>query len=130
MGAQNSSGDPSWTGWFEAQSLATFTDAAVTGDYMMSKLPLLEPETNGISGEFDLSSSGNVTAGVTTAGEGDFTYDQSITGTYGWDTAATGTGSFLTAGGASGVSCIVISSTKDACIFDTDAEASVVILQQ
>ena len=130
MGAQNSSGDPSWTGWFEAQSLATFTDAAVTGDYMMSKLPLLEPETNGISGEFDLSSSGNVTAGVTTAGEGDFTYDQSITGTYSWDTAATGTGSFLTAGGASGVSCIVISSTKDACIFDTDSEASVVILQQ
>ena len=117
-------------GWIEPQSQTTFTDAAVAGNYLFGQLPRIEPGSNGNVGELDLSSSGNVTAGVTTAGEGDFTYDQSITGTYSWDTTATGTGSFLTGGGASGLSCMVISSTKAACIFNTDSEPSVLILQQ
>jgi hypothetical protein len=121
---------PIESGVMEPQTQTTFTDAAVAGDYMFGQLPLMEPGSNGNVGETDLLSNGNLATGLTTAGEGDFSYDQSITGTYSWDTTATGTGSFLTGGGASGISCVVISSTKAACIFNTDTEPSVMILQQ
>jgi len=119
------------TGWMEPQTQTTFTNAAVAGNYLFGQLPRVEPTTNGNVGEFYLSNSGGFTASVTTAGEGDFTWDQSMTGgTYSWDTTATGTGSFLTGGNLSGISCVVINPTKAACIFNTDDSPSVEILQQ
>jgi hypothetical protein len=118
-------------GWMEPQTQTTFTNAAVAGNYLFGQLPRIEPTSNGNVGEFYLSNSGGLTANVTTAGVGDFTWDQSMTGgTYSWDTTATGTGSFLTGGHLSGISCVVISPTKAACIFNTDDSPSVEILQQ
>jgi hypothetical protein len=118
------------TGWIEAQTQATFTDAALAGNYLFHQLPRINPSSNGNIGEFDMSSSGSLSAEFTTAGEIDFTYDQSKTGTYSWDSTAPGTGSFLTVGGVTGISCVVISPTKDACLFNTDDTPSVEILQQ
>ncbi|MGA9063249.1 MAG: hypothetical protein WB341_16505 [Terracidiphilus sp.] len=117
-------------GWVEPQSQTTFTDAAVAGNYMAGKLPVMEPASNDIAGQYDLLSNGNYTGGLTTAGEGDFSYDQSISGTYNWDTTVTGTGAFLVGSGSSGMSCIVISSTRAACIVNADTSPSVMILQQ
>jgi hypothetical protein len=102
----------------------------VAGNYLFGQLPRPEPTSNGNAGEFDLSNSGNVTGGITTAGVGDFSYDESISMTYSWDPTVTGTGSFLVGSGSKGLSCIVISSTKDACIFNGDDSPSVAILQQ
>jgi hypothetical protein len=117
-------------GWVEPQTQTTFTDAAAAGDYMVGKVPVLEPASNGIAGQYDLLSNGNYTGGLTTSGEGDFSYDQPISGTYNWDTTATGTGSFLMGSGSSGMSCMVISSTRAACIVNADTSPGVMILQQ
>jgi hypothetical protein len=119
------------TGWLEPQSQTTFTDAALAGNYMLGELPLMEEQKNGNVGDFDLLATGSGSANVTSAGIGDFTYDQSQgVGTYTWDTTASGTGSFLIGSGSKGISCIVITSTKDACIFNGDDRPSVMILQQ
>ncbi len=114
----------------EPQSQTTFTDAAVAGNYMVGKLPMMEPASDDIAGQYDLLSNGNYTGGLTTAGEGDFSYDQSISGAYNWDTSVTGTGSFLVGSGSSGLSCVVTSSTRAACIVNADTSPSVMILQQ
>ncbi len=124
-------------GWIEPQSESTFTYAAVAGTYLFGQLPRTEPGSNGNAGEFinsscsSGSSSCGATGGITTAGQGDFSYDQSIgSGTYNWDTTVTGTGSFLYGTGSKGLSCMVISATRDACIFNGDDSPSVGILQQ
>jgi hypothetical protein len=121
------------SGWVEAQSQTTFTDAAVAGNYMLGQLPPMSATQNGNVGEFDLSSAGGITGGITTAGEGYFTWDQAQTMTYSWDTSVAGAGTFLVADpsnpGKGGASCAVISATKAACIIQSD-KASVLILQQ
>jgi len=125
------------TGWTEPQTETTYTYAAVAGTYMFGQLLRMEPGSNGNAGELILSSctSGSAscgfTGGVTTGGEGDFSYDSSIGSmTYNWDTTVTGTGSYLVGSGSKGLSCIVISATKDVCIFNGDDSPSVAILQQ
>ncbi len=125
------------TGWMEPQSETTFTYAAVAGTYLFGGLPRMEPGSNGNAGEFILSSctsgsaSCGLTGGITTGGEGSFSYDQSLGSmTYNWDTTVTGTGSFLSGTGSKGLSCMVISATRDVCIFNGDDSPSVAILQQ
>jgi hypothetical protein len=125
------------TGWVEPQSQTTFTYAAVAGTYLFGQLPRPEPTSNGNAGEFILSSctSGSASCGltgsITTAGAGNFTYDQSFGSmTYNWDTTVTGTGSFLFGSGNKGGSCIVISAMRAACIGNADSGPSVMILQQ
>lgn len=117
-------------GWQEPQSQTTFTDAAVAGNYMAGRLPVMEPLANGIVGQYDLLGNGNYTGGLTTSGIGDFSYDQPISGTYSWDTSVTGSGSFLVDSGSSGMSCVVISSTRASCIVNGDTSPGVTILQQ
>jgi hypothetical protein len=121
------------SGWVEAQSQTTFTDAGVAGNYMLGQLPPMSATQNGNVGEFDLSSADGITGGITTASEGYFTWDQAQTMTYTWDTSVAGTGTFLVADpsnpGKGGASCAVISATKVACIIQSD-KASVLILQQ
>jgi hypothetical protein len=129
MAFNGSEGYPE-TGCLEPQTQTTFTDAAVAGDYLFGQLPRVEPTSNGNVGEFDLLSNGTYTDEVTLGGKGSFTYDQPGSGTYSWDTTATGTGSLLEGSGSNGTSCIVISSTKLACIVNTDNSPSVMILQQ
>src|ERR1035438_10318901 len=62
-----------------AQSQTTFTDAGVAGNYMLGQLPPMSATQNGNVGEFDLSSAGGITGGITTASEGYFTWDQAQT---------------------------------------------------
>jgi hypothetical protein len=128
-------------GGMEPQSETTFTNAAVAGTYLFGQLPQTEASSKGGVGEFILSSSGCTTSGgvtycpftgdATTGGEGSFSYDQSIGSmTYNWDATVTGTGSYLVGTSPKGLSCVVISATKDVCIFDADDRPSVAILQQ
>ncbi len=126
-------GSEGWleSGWLEPQSQTTFTDAAVAGNYMFGAMPVvMEPTTSVPIGEFDLLSNGTYTDEVTLGGKGSFTFDQPGSGTYSWDTSATGTGSFLEGSGSNGTSCVVISSTRAACILNADNSPSVMILQQ
>jgi hypothetical protein len=124
------------TGWVEPQSESTFTYAAVAGTYLIGQMPQMEAGSNGNVGEFILSScasgasSCGLTGDVTTFGQTVFTWDQSLGSmSYNWDTTVTGTGSFLSGTGSKGISCIVISGTRDVCIFNGDTP-SVAILQQ
>jgi hypothetical protein len=127
----NSDGNSLQTGWTEAQTQTTFTDAAVAGNYMLGQLPLMNVTQNGNVGELNVSSSGVITGGLTEAGEGDFSYDQSQSiGTLSWDSTAPGTGTFLIGSGDKGVSCAVISATKAVCIINGDSSPSVLVLQQ
>ena len=124
------------TGWIEAQTETTFNYAAVAGTYLLGQLPRTEPYSSGNVGEIATSScsSGSSscgwTGGVTTAGSGSFSFDQSTGSmTYNWDASAPGTGSYLVETGGKGLSCVVISATRDACIVNADTP-SVMILQQ
>jgi hypothetical protein len=117
------------SGWLEAQSQATFTNAALTGNYLFGELPLLSVQPTAYAGEYNLSLSGALTAGLTTSTEGALSWDQALTTTYAWDTTATGV--FLIASGAQGkASCAVISATRFACIPQADIAPSIQIMQQ
>ena len=69
-------------GWLMAQSQATFTNAAVAGNYLLGSLPRLHADDYDAAGVLDLASNGNVTGGVTTAGEQYLAWDSSISDTY------------------------------------------------
>jgi hypothetical protein len=119
------------SGWLEAQAQTTFTNAALAGNYLFGELPLLSVQPTAFAGEYSLSSSGAVTAGLTTSTEGALSWDQALTTTYAWDTTATGTGGFFIASGAQGkASCAVLSATRFACIPQADPAPSVQIMQQ
>jgi hypothetical protein len=117
------------TGWLEAQTETTFTNAAVAGDYLLGKMPPMSASSNDANGELNLLSSGNITGSATTAGVGDLTWDEPITvETYSW--ASTTYGTFTTGTGNKDWSCAVISATKDICITNGSGSADMVILQQ
>jgi hypothetical protein len=119
------------TGRLEAQSQTRFTNAALAGKSLFGEMPLLGVLPTAYLGEYSLSSSGAVTAGVTTSAEGILSWDQSLSASYAWDTTATGTGGFLISNGAQGAaSCGVISATRFACIPQSDPAPSVQIMQQ
>jgi hypothetical protein len=119
------------TGWVEPQSQTTFTYAAVAGNYLFGMLPPMQATQHGNVGELNVSSSGAITGGLTEAGQGDFSYDQSQSmGTLSWDSTATGTGTFLIGSGSKGISCAVISATKIVCTLNGDSSPGVMILQQ
>jgi hypothetical protein len=121
------------SGWAEPQiqpSTLPFTDAYIAGTYLFGQMPGMDSGAKGNVGEFALTAAGSVTGIVTTAGQGDFTWDQSLGMTYAWDSSTYG--SYLLSGGGSkaGFSCIVINATKSACIIDTDSSATPLILQK
>jgi hypothetical protein len=116
------------TGWLESQS-GTFTDTGIAGTYLLGKLPPIVWNSNDAMGELDLLSSGNITGSATTAGVGDFTWDEPITvETYSW--ASTTYGTFTTGTGNKDWSCAVISATMDICITNGSGSAEMMILQQ
>jgi hypothetical protein len=118
------------SGWMEAQTQTTFTDAAVAGNYMEGQLPLMQTGQIGSIGEFSASSGGNVTANTSEGGEEYFNWDQAQTGTFSWLSNTNGTFSITPGSGTLQTSCAVISSTRSACIVNTDNYPSVEILQQ
>jgi hypothetical protein len=119
------------TGWMEPQTQTTFTGAAVAGNYLFGQLSPMQATQHGNVGLLNVSSSGAITGGLTEAGQGDFSYDQSQNlGTLSWDSTAPGTGTFLIGSGSKGISCAVISATKIVCTFNADSSPGVMILQQ
>jgi hypothetical protein len=118
------------TGWLEAQTQTqpNFTNAALAGDYLLGKLPSVGSDHNDATGEFDLLSNGSISGGVTTGGEGDFTWDQAMSGAYSW--ASTTYGTLTTGTGDKDLSCAVISSTKVICITNGSSSGEMMILQQ
>jgi hypothetical protein len=119
------------TGWMEPQSQTTFTYAAVAGNYLLGMLPPMQATQHDNVGELNVSSSGAITGGLTEAGQGYFSYDQSQSmGTLSWDSTALGTGTFLIGSGSKGISCAVISATKIVCTLNGDSSPGVMIFQQ
>jgi hypothetical protein len=119
------------SGWMEPQTQTAFTDAVLAGNYLFGDLPLLNLLPNAAVGELALSASGVIQTAVTTTGQGFLSWDQAISTTYAWDATAPGTGSFLAANGPLGpASCAVITSTKFACISQTDPAPSVQLIEQ
>jgi hypothetical protein len=119
------------TGWVEPQTQTTFTDAALAGNYLFGQLSPMQATQHGNVGELNVSSGGVITGGLTEAGQGVFSYDQSQSmGTLTWDSTAPGTGTFLIGSGDQGVSCAVISATKIVCTLNADSSPAVLILQQ
>jgi hypothetical protein len=122
------------TGWLEGQMPqlpSASASAALAGSYFFGALPLLNGESSGVVGEFDLAANGAISAAVTTAGDEIFSWDQADSMTYAWDATAPGTETFLVTNGAQGgASCAVINSTKFVCIPQTDPSPSVLIAEQ
>jgi hypothetical protein len=121
------------TGWLEAQTAtsADFTDTAMAGTYMMGDMSALSSGQNNHAGEITVASSGDVTANTTTAGEGEYSFDQEQTGmTVSW--LSTTYGTFSVANGATAEeSCAVISTTKIVCTDSSDISTpKIQILQQ
>jgi hypothetical protein len=116
------------TGWLEAQTQTTFTNAALAGDYLLGKLPPVSADHNDAIGELNLLSNGNITGSATTGGEGDFTWEQAIGMSYSWASPTYGT--FTTGTGTKDLSCAVISATKDVCIVNGSGSAEMMILQE
>jgi hypothetical protein len=121
------------SGWLEAQSAAqsqtTFTNAALSGNYLFGELPLFSIQPTAYVGEYSLNSSGAISAGVTATAQGTLSWDQPLTAAFSWDTTSSG-GFFITNGAQGKASCAVISATRFACIPQTDPAPSVQIVQQ
>jgi hypothetical protein len=119
------------TGWLEAQTQTSFTDAALAGNYLSGELPLLNPESDGTVGEYILPGDGTIQGGVTIAREEELSWDQPLSTTYAWDATVSGAGTFLVANGPQGAaSCAVVTATKFACIAQTDPAPSIGLMQQ
>jgi len=116
------------SGFFEAQTQATFTDAALAGDYMIGLLPVESATKYDTVGEFDVTSSGTATAGASSGGQGVFNYDQAQSYDYAFDSTAPGTGTFLLTNGSG--SCAVITSTRAVCTSQSDPVGSILLLQK
>jgi hypothetical protein len=127
------------TGWLESQpaaqklseapiSLATTTSAA---SYLLSQLPHIDGESNGIVGVLNLTGNGTINGAVTTTGEDELSWDQAASMTINWDATGLDTRTFLVANGAQGgLSCAVIHSAKFVCASQTDSSPSVQIMEQ
>jgi hypothetical protein len=115
------------TGWTEPQTQTTFNDAAAAGNYMGGRLAALSPATQDRAGQYDLTSGGAITGGLSAGWEGIFTYDQTVNYTYSFDSTVTGTGSLLW---SSPASCVVINSTRMVCTTQTNNPPFVFMLQQ
>jgi hypothetical protein len=119
------------SGLLEARSQTTFTSAALAGKTLFGELPPLSVQPTAYLSEYSLSSSGAITASVTTSAEGVLSWDQPLSATYAWDPSATGSGGFFITNGADGAaSCASISATHFACIPQTNPAPSVQIMQQ
>jgi hypothetical protein len=117
------------TGYYNAQTQTTFTDAAVAGSYLFGEAQVRDPGRTS-QGEFDLDSAGNVTGGLSTGGVGYFAYDQPQSLTYQWDSSVANTGGLLIGSGSGQDSCVVNTSTRIICIVNDSPQAANFILLQ
>jgi hypothetical protein len=118
------------SGWLEPQTQTTFTGAALAGQYLAGKLPLLAATSTGNVGEYTLTGDGAITGTVSTAGQEESSWDQSVSLAYNWDTSVSSAGTFLISGTSLEDSCAVINPTKIVCMPQTDASPNIEILQQ
>lgn len=121
------------SGWAEPQvqpATLPFTDAYIPGTYLFGRMPAMDPGTKGTVGHFTLGGGGDITGGLTTAGQGSFTWDQSLSMNYAWDSSTYGSYLLSTGNPKGGVSCIVINATRSACIIDTEYSGTPVIMQK
>ena len=117
------------SGRVEPQTQTTFTDAALAGTYAMSEMMPLEASALDLNGELTVGSDGSLQGQLTDAGEADYHFDQSLSGTYAWDTSVTGTGTFL-APSPYGWSCAVINSARFVCTDQTANPPAMRVFQQ
>jgi hypothetical protein len=117
------------TGYFNAQTQTTFTDAAVAGNYLYGEGSVAAPGVTS-EGEFNLASNGTITGGLSSGGDNYAAFDQPQPLNYQWDSSATGYGGLLIGSGSSEDSCVINSSTRVVCIVNTSPQAASFILLQ
>ena len=118
------------TGWLEKQTLPSISNTALAGTYMGGPMPLTSP-TGAVSvGEYKFSGT-SITAGITTATESTYSFDQTVNMSY---LLANATDQTITISSGSGgfASCIAVSSSpiKLACTTQNTPAPSVFLLQQ
>jgi hypothetical protein len=119
------------SGWLENQTQTAFTNTSLAGNYLFGELSLLNLQSNGDIGETGATNAGAISGTFTTAGQGNLSWDQSLSATYTWDAAAAGTGSLLVANSVQGASsCTVVSATEFVCVSQSNAAPSVEVIEQ
>jgi hypothetical protein len=81
-------------------------------------------------GEYELDSSGVITAAISTAGQELFSWDQTVSMTYGADATASGTGTSLLSSTESSASCAVLNTAKFVCVSQTDSAPAIEVFEQ
>ncbi len=115
-------------GQTEPQTISTFTDAAIAGNYVIGQVPILEPDNGSGVGVITLDSSGNITGSSTNGGPGNFSWESPIAVTYTWSSTTFGT--FLPDASGKGLSCVAVSTTESVCIENTTSNPDIMIFQQ
>jgi len=119
------------SGWLEPQTKAAVSSAAIAANDLYGELPQLDVDSNGNVGEFDLTANGAITGAMSTAGQENSSWDQSISLTYSADATASGTGTLLIANGTqSQASCAVLNAAKLVCVSQTDSAPTIEVIEQ
>jgi hypothetical protein len=119
------------TGWVEPQTQTIFTNEALKGSYLFGQMPPMQANQHANVGEFILNDSNGMTGSITDAGQGEFSYAQSMSMNYAWSPASSNTtGTFLVGTTDNGGSCAVISATRAVCENNADSSPAVLIFQQ
>ena len=129
----DASGNGLGVGSVEAQTLSTFTNAAIAGKYEVGHLAPLAANIADSIGERIISSSGTVAGTNDNGGLGLFSWEAPISSsyTYAWDLTAPGTGTFIeSAPSSSSLSCAAITSTKVVCLNQNSNAADMWVGQQ
>jgi len=118
------------TGWMETQTQSTFTNAALAGTYLFGRLAPISAEKDDQVGVVSVSSGGALTGLISSAGMGNFGWDQSQSiGSLTWLSSTYGTFS-IPEGGTEVGACAVISSEKIICLDGSSDSATMEIMEK
>lgn len=119
------------SGWLEPQTKTAVSSTVLAANDLYGELPQLDVDANGTVGEFDLTASGAITGVLSTAGQENSSWDQSVSMTYSADATASGAGTLLIANGTqSQASCAVLSAAKLVCVSQTDSAPTIEVIEQ
>jgi hypothetical protein len=116
-------------GYMEPQTLTTFTDAALAGNYVGADYPRIEPQGGESTLLLDATSSGTASDIENDGGQGEMAYAGTGSATFAWTSTTYGTFS-VSQGGSADVSCIAIAAGRFACMENTSGNPNIILFQQ
>jgi hypothetical protein len=119
------------SGSLEPQTQSAVNSTAIAISALYGELPQLSASANANVGEFNLTANGAITAALSTAGQGNASWDQSSSMTYSVDATASGTGTFsIVKDTESKASCAVLNAAKLVCVSQTDSAPTIELVEQ